>query len=76
MAVHSLLKRLARLEARSGGGWYVAKVGADWQGDVGAALGLALGDNDMLVIIKQFVDRDAPPCLTGHYSTAEESGRA
>jgi hypothetical protein len=70
------VKRLARLEARSGGGWYVAEVGADWQGDVRAALGLALGDSDILVIIKQFGDPNTPPRLVSqqrNYSAASQS---
>jgi hypothetical protein len=79
VVVRSLVKRLARLEARSGGGWYVAEVGANWQGDVRAALGLALGGGDMLVVIKRFGDPDAPPRLVGQPSspsTAGESERA
>jgi hypothetical protein len=55
---------LARLEARSGGRWYVIHVGANWQGDVAAALGLAAGEGDLLVIINEFEDCDAPPRLS------------
>jgi hypothetical protein len=75
VAVRSLGQRLARLEARSGSGWYVAEVGADWRGDVGAALGLALGARDVLVIITQFGDRDAPPRLVGQPSSSSRAGQ-
>ena len=58
-----LLQRLDRLEARSGRGWYVVEVGADWQGDVAATLGLVLSGRDMLVVVSQYTTPNAPPRL-------------
>jgi hypothetical protein len=67
---------LARLEARSSGRWYVVKVGANWQGDVAAELGLAPGEGDLLVIINEFEDRDAPPRLAGQPSSSSATGQS
>jgi hypothetical protein len=75
VAVRNLVKRLARLEARSGCGWHIVEVGADWQGDIAAALGLAPRSGAKLLIITQYGDPNAPPRLadppSSHAATRE-----
>ena len=52
-------------DRRSGSGWYVVEVGADWRGDVVAALGLVLSGQDRMVVASQYAEPDAPPRLIG-----------
>jgi hypothetical protein len=53
----------------------VAEVGADWQADVAAALGLSVRDRDVLLIIKRFGNPDAPPRLAGQPSSRWTAGQ-
>ena len=59
-----LMRRLRRLERHAGARrWCVVEVGYGWQGDVRAALGLELGEDDVLVVRTRFGDPDTPPRL-------------
>ena len=59
-----LMQRLRRLERRAAPRrWCVVEVGDGWRGDVRAALGLELGEGDVLVVRTRFGDPDTPPRL-------------
>jgi hypothetical protein len=58
------MRRLQRLERRSAPRrWCVVEVGYGWQGDVRAALGLELGEDDVLVVRTRFGEPAMPPRL-------------
>jgi hypothetical protein len=62
--VRHLERRLERLEARRAARtWIVAQVGANWQGDAAAVLGLAAEDGRMLVLVANYAHPNTPPQL-------------
>jgi hypothetical protein len=64
-----LLTRMDKLERHRGGRrWYVAERGAEWRGDVAAALGLSVAPEDLLVVIKRYGRPDARPRLVTEYT--------